>query len=133
MNAYIRVLRGADDVIAAKRRRAEQFKLAREVGKYGEMTFPKRKTEQYACLSIQNGRLIYDSRGGDSSVYRKPDVWVDVPRLVCRSCGEEKPASTEYFPRDARNRSGFDRRCHCCEAKRQRKMRRENRTVMVAV
>lgn len=45
---------------------------------------------------------------------------------TCRKCGNEYPATNEFFVRDKRNSDGLDSYCKGCERERSRQFRREN-------
>ena len=45
---------------------------------------------------------------------------------ACTKCGEEKPATSEFFGKVNRNKNGFRSECKVCQSKMQKKYREEN-------
>lgn len=46
---------------------------------------------------------------------------------ICNKCGEEKPATTEYFRKDKRNKDGLMRQCKDCTKEYYKQYRKENK------
>lgn len=49
------------------------------------------------------------------------------PTKTCTKCGEEKPATTEYFHRDTDGKYGLNARCKPCILEPQKQYRQKNR------